>query len=366
MYTNYRNLIKQRDLASLVQYQKSLFQKPRLRFLFFELTDSCNLSCLHCGSNCISSNQRYLPYEAIEKVLFSILKEYEPHEVMICITGGEPMLHPDIFEIVSLSHHFGFPVGMTTNGTLIDHCAAVKLKESGLDTIAISIDGTEKVHDHFRNCKGSFKKALEGARNLKKAGIEPQAITVVSKNNINALEDLYSLLKNEEFYSWRLTNIDPIGRANDNQELLLDFEEMEYLLNYIREKRYDNKNNMDVTFGCSHYVTTSYEREVRDFYFQCGAGTLVGSVMANGNIGACLDIERREELIQGNIYENEFLDVWNNRFQIFRENRADKSEMCSQCSHSKFCMGDSAHTWDYDNNEPRYCWKQLKERKQRI
>ncbi len=120
--------------------------------------------------------------------------------------------------------------------------------------------------------------------------------------------------------------------------------------------RFDPGIEMEVTYGCSHFLSYTFEREVRDFYFQCGAGLMVGSVMANGNIGACLDIERRKDLIQGNAYEDDFLTVWKERFAPFRINRAEYSEYCAECKHKDVCGGDSAHTWDYDRLEPRYCF----------
>lgn len=82
---------------------------------------------------------------------------------------------------------------------------------------------------------------------------------------------------------------------------------------------------------------------------------MVASIMANGDIGACLDIERRDDLVQGNIYFDDFINVWENRYLIFRMNRAVKSKKCSECEYGSVCQGDSAHTWDYDNNEPMYC-----------
>ena len=150
-------------------------------------------------------------------------------------------------------------------------------------------------------------------------------------------------------------NIEPIGRANENSELILSPSEIKYLLDFIRKKRFDNSNEMDVTYGCSHFLTYDYEREVRDFYFQCMAGTQVASIMANGNIVACLDIERRADLIQGNAYEDDFIDVWENRFKTFRCDHTSMSTKCSSCEYRNVCMGDSAHTWNYDTNEPNYC-----------
>ena len=149
--------------------------------------------------------------------------------------------------------------------------------------------------------------------------------------------------------------MDPIGRAQENTELLLDRNELFRLLEMIREMRYDPVNEMEVTYGCSHFLTYQYEREVRDFYFQCIAGIQVGSVMANGDIGACLDIERRPDLIQGNIYKDDFMTVWENRFEAFRRNRAEESRVCSGCEYREVCMGDSTHTWNFDLNEPSYC-----------
>ena len=129
---------------------------------------------------------------------------------------------------------------------------------------------------------------------------------------------LGSFLINEGFYSWRITNIDPIGRADRNRDLLLDREEIMKLLSFIKEMRYNPDVEMEVTYGCSHFLSYDFEREVRDFYFQCGAGLLVSSVMANGNIGACLDIERRQDLIQGNADKDDFLTVWKERFKSVR------------------------------------------------
>lgn len=353
--------VKEKNMQDLAEYRRQLWEHPQLRFLFFEMTDQCNLSCLHCGSSCTGINHTYLEYDLIERVMKSVADRYDSRNIMICITGGEPMLHPDIYETVKLAHDYGFPIGMTSNGTLINDDGAKALAYAGLDTIAVSLDGIEETHDAFRQSPGSFKRAMNGVHVLRSASIEAQAITVIHRNNIHQLEDMFRFFKSDGFYSWRVVNIEPIGRANDNSNLILNAKEIEHLLNFIREKRFDNDNEMDVTYGCSHFLTYDYEREVRDYYFQCAAGTQVASIMANGDIGACLDIERRPELIQGNAYRDDFIDVWENRFSQFRYDRTDVSTMCRNCEHRCVCMGDSAHTWDYEHNEPGYCIKKMKE-----
>ena len=349
------SLIKKENLIQLAEYQKSLYNEPKLRYLFFELTDCCNLNCMHCGSKCTSSNRNYLDFELIERTLSSVRRGNDPSEIMICITGGEPLLHPDIYKTVYIARQMGFSVGITSNGTLIDKKRAEMLVKAGLNTITISLDGLGDTHDKFRCSQGAFEKAVNGIRFLKQAGIEPQVLTVVHKNNISQLEDIYQFLQKEDICSWRLVNIDPIGRAATNNSLLLEGEDLKYLFDYIRAKRFDENCVMDVTTGCSHFLTYEFENEVRDYYFQCGAGTVVASIMANGDIGACLDIERNQKLIQGNVYRDDFMDVWQNKFRIFRRDRSDECEKCRDCKNKNVCLGDSAHTWDFDKDEPYYC-----------
>lgn len=112
---------------------------------------------------------------------------------------------------------------------------------------------------------------------------------------------------------------------------------------------------MEVCFGCSHYLSYEAEREVRDNYFICGSGIMVASILCNGDIFSCVDIERRPELVQGNILNDRFSDVWKNRFEIFREEKSDKCSECINCVEKEFCRGDSGHTWDYENNCPQFC-----------
>ena len=265
------------------------------------------------------------------------------------------MLHPSICTVIKLAREAGFSVGITTNGTLIDPMLAYRLAFSGLDTVAVSLDGIGPIHDAFRRSEGAFERALHGIWSLRSAGLEPQVITVVHRDNIYHLNEMYCFLSELGIYSWRIVNMEPIGRALDHPELLLGSHETRMLLSFIRQKRYDLENEMEVTFGCSHFLSYEFEREVRDYYFQCGAGIQAASILANGDIVACLDVERREDLIQGNAYTDDFASVWKTRFQPFREDRSLKSNTCGRCEFRDACMGDSAHTWNYDANEPAYC-----------
>ena len=342
--------IKRSQLDLLVQHRDQLRKSPHLRWLFFEITDRCNLNCMHCGSNC-SSEGSCLTIDDITSALRSVMQD----KPMICLTGGEPMLHPDFFEIANCVSSMGFFWGMTTNATLIDDAAAQNLKQSGLSTVSVSLDGMEHSHDSFRRQKGAWRRAIRGLQALQNAGFEPQVTTVLHRENFHELEPLYAFLCGMGITSWRPINIEPIGRACESSDLLLKPDQFSHLISFIRDKRFDQNCKMEVTFGCSHYLGIQYERMVRDHYFMCGAGILTASIRSNGDICACLDIANKPELVQGNIRSDDFMDVWLNRFEAFRRDRTADCSQCIECPDRNLCGGDSAHTWNYDQKKPLFC-----------
>ena len=347
--------LKRSQLETLARHREKLRSDPHLRWLFFEITSQCNLCCRHCGSSCNPKGQS-LTVEDVEKTLKSIRSE----KPMICLTGGEPMLHPDFYKIAECVHAMGFHWGMTTNATLIDEAAALRLKHAGMSTVSVSLDGLERTHDLLRRQNGAWRRAVFGVQALQSAGFKPQITSVFHRKNIEELDSLYTLLCDWEIDSWRPINVEPIGRACESSDLLLSPDQFARLLSFIREKRFDPDCSMKVTFGCSHYLGTEYERMVRDHYFLCGAGILVASVRSNGDICACLDIENRKELVQGNIRKDDFMEVWKNKFHAFRRDRTKDCEKCLNCSERFLCGGDSTHTWDFTKMEPLLCYQTMK------
>ncbi len=342
-------------MNELAQYNRQLWIKPRLKYVFFELTDKCNLNCVHCGSRSESKNNNYLSAPVIEKTLYDISTGYDPSQILVCLTGGEPFLHPNLFGIIKNAVRMGFPVGMTTNGTLIDEEKARRVFLSGINTISVSIDGLEAEHDNFRQVKGCFHKAIRGIINLKRNGLEPEVITVVHKGNIGKIDEVYRLICDMDIYAWRLVSVDPMGRAGEKADILLDSRELLKLLDYVRNKRNDKNCKMLINYGCSHFLSYEYENEVRDYYFQCTAGTQTAGIRANGDMVACLDIEPIPLLIQGNIYRDDFVEVWEKKYRAFRYDRTEDSDVCKNCKDRSICLGDSMHTWDFLNKKPKYC-----------
>lgn len=348
---------KKEDMYLLAEYRNYLRKNPKLIYLFLELTNKCNMKCMHCGSYCSENKPVFLKIDSIMKVLQSIKRNISPSTVMICLTGGEPLLHPEFEKIISRIDQMGFPWGITTNGVLIDRKMATVLKRYHIGSITLSLDGTRKTHEWLRKINGIYKRTLNAITYLTENYIPVQITTVVHRKNIGELEEIYNILSKMQVSSWRLTNIEPIGRALDNMDIALSEEEIIYLLEYIREKRFSKEVTMDVTYGCSHYLTKKYEKEVRDYYFICGSGIYVASVLCNGDIYSCLDIQRRPELVQGNVEKDDFYEIWKSGFGKFRVDRTKYSNICLKCEDRMICGGDSNHTWDYVENNPMICLK---------
>lgn len=353
-------ITKKMEMLDVYDYINDLYNYPKLKNLFLEVTLRCNARCEHCGSSC---GDKFVGDEIegkyIKKVLSEIAQKYNASDIMLNVTGGEPLLRTDLFDLMEYATNLGFHWGITTNGMLIDEKMADKLRFYKLDTISISIDGLKETHESFRKVPNSFDKILKGIKLLQQNNYIKciQVTTVANKKNFDELDKLYELMKELKIKDWRVVNCDPIGRAEDNADILLNKTQLKELFKFIIEK--NREGEMKVSYGCSHYLGTEYEYEVRPFYFMCMTGLTTASILSNGDIYACPNVERRLELVQGNIRNDSFVDVWENKFEKFRKKRITINDRCKNCSEYKFCRGDAFHTWDFNKNIPKFCIKEL-------
>ncbi len=235
--------IKIKNLDRLYEYRQELYKKPILRDLFLEVTSRCNARCEHCGSSCgdfIPKDE--ISADELKKALLDISKHYNANDILLNVTGGEPLVRKDLFEIMDYANKLGFRWGMTSNGMLINDEILKKMNDTNMETISISLDGLKETHESFRKVPGSFDKIIENIKKLQKVPSIKivQVTTVANKKNLNELEDLYNLMKELNIISWRVINVDPIGRAKGNKDILLDKEEYKWLFNFIKEKREEN------------------------------------------------------------------------------------------------------------------------------
>lgn len=334
-----------------------LREKHELNYLFWECTLNCNFQCKHCGSR---AGEKFiketLNTEEIKNAFLNVAQNYDANKITIAVTGGEPLLRKDLFEVMEYASSLGFAWGMVTNAFLVNEEIVEKAKKAKMRTIDISIDGLEDIHDEFRGTKGSFRQALNAIKLFQKADfLNPLRVTTtVHKKNIKMLDEMYGTFMKTGLKDWRILSVDPIGRTIDNDDIQLEKEDYITILNFIKNKRKEN-SEIKITSGCAHYLGDEFEDEVRNHFFYCSTGINVGSILHNGDIYVCPNVPRIKELIQGNVKIDSFNKIWDNKYEFFRDKNQRKCEECNECQNWSECLGDSMHTWDFDNKRPKVC-----------
>ncbi len=345
--------LKKRLALNLFGIKKKIESRlHELTYLFWECTLRCNLNCVHCGSDCQKeASVPDMPLKDFLGVIDSIKDQVNPHKTLVVLTGGEPLVRKDIEEFGIELYNRGFPWGMVTNGYAMTLERFKNLLNSGLRSITISLDGLEDSHDWFRGRRGSFKRALRAIRIVAATeNLVNDVVTCVTQKNFNELEKIKKLLIDTGLKKWRLLTVFPKGRAAHNKDLKLSNEQFRDLLNFIRDTRIENK--IRANYGCEGFLA-GYEGEVRDNFFTCAAGINIGSVLIDGSISACPSL--RADYIQGNIYKDDFMECWNNRFQIMRNRKWTKTGKCATCKVYKWCNGNGLHLRDEKTGELLMC-----------
>lgn len=334
------------------KYKKNESKIHTLRYILWECTLRCNLNCIHCGSDCKKDTSvKDMPVEDFIKAIERVELIVNPNKTMIVLTGGEALVREDIERIGIKLYEKGFPWGIVTNGMLLNKQRLQSLLNSGLRAITISLDGLEESHNWLRGNKKSFKNAISAIRLLLKiAELKYDVVTCVNRRNYKELKQVRDLLIDLGVKEWRIFTIFPIGRAKENDLLQLTSIEFKELFDFIKQTR--EEKQIKLNYGCEGFLG-NYEREVRDDFFFCRAGINIASILADGSISACPNL--RDNFIQGNIYQDNFAEVWTNRFEIFRDRNWTKTNLCSDCEFYKYCEGNGMHLRDEKTGELLFC-----------
>ena len=317
-----------------------------LNYLFWECTTRCNLHCRHCGSDCTSIGTfKDMPLKDFLDALDTIPHNYRPKGFTIVLTGGEPLLRPDIVQVGKSIRSRGFGWGMVSNGFFYDEVMNRKLIDAGMGALTISLDGIGEDHNWMRGNPQSYERAVRAiAIAAKEKNLDFDVVTCVNKRNIGKLDDMLDLLSDLGVRRWRLFTIIPIGRAADDPEMQLSDGQLLYLMNHIAEQRKSGgQGKTEVTFSCEGYLGP-FEGKVRRNPFFCRAGINIASVLIDGSINACPNIDRKA-FRQGNIHEDNLYDVWENGFRQFRAREWTKTGICSDCPVWEDCQGNGMHNW---------------------
>ena len=283
-----------------------------------------------------------MPRDDFFRVLDIIAQKLNPNDVFVIIGGGEPLVRPDIVECAKGISDRGFPWGMVSNGLFLTPERFAQLKAAGMCSLTISLDGMEEDHTWLRRHPDCYRMAEQAIDMLvADRTIVYDVMTCVSQQNLSHLPVLRDHLISKGVKEWRLATIFPVGRGAQDERLQLTGPQFRELLQFIRQTRQEGK--IKASYGCEGYLGP-YEGDVRDWFFRCSAGITVASVLVDGSISACTSI--RSNYHQGNIYHDNFMQVWEERFQPHRNHHWMKTGECADCPHWRFCEGNGMHLRD--------------------
>ncbi|MDP2879157.1 MAG: heme d1 biosynthesis radical SAM protein NirJ [Sulfuricella sp.] len=184
--------------------------------VIWNLIRRCNLTCKHCYS--ISADKDF-PGELSTAEVFAVMDDLKRFRVPVLIlSGGEPLLRPDIFEIAHRAKEMGFYVGLSSNGTLIDESNIERIAAVGFDYVGVSLDGIRETHDKFRRMAGAFDASMRGIRLCKARGIKVGIRFTLTQDNAHDLPGLLHLMEEEELDKFYLSHLNYAGRGNKNRK----------------------------------------------------------------------------------------------------------------------------------------------------
>ena len=322
---------------------KNRVEEHELHQLFWECTLRCNLNCRHCGSDCRTlSEQADMPLADFLGVLDEIKLHEDPSKIMVITTGGEPLMRKDLAHCGAEITRRGFVWGMVSNGMFLSHEKIDELCRAGLRSIAVSFDGFKDDHNWMRGHPESYDRVLAAIEGLKRhPELTWDVITCVNQRTIQYLPQFRDFLLELGVPKWRLFTVFPFGRAANEPELRLTNAQFVAMMEFIKQTRLEGKIRVD--YGCDGFLGR-YEGEVRSHFFACSAGINIGSVLADGSISGCLSI--RNDYHQGNIYKDSFWEVWQNKFQPYRDRQWMKKDECAHCKVWRYCQGNGMHLRD--------------------
>lgn len=304
-------------------------------------TYRCNLRCSHCylDTNALTkqSAKELNTQEGLR--LIDQMAELNPNLLLI-LTGGEPLLRNDIYELASHASQKGMMVVLGTNGNLIDDDIARKLKESGVTGVGISLDSVEPGrHDQFRGIPNAWDDTLNGIEACRRQGIEFQIQTTVTRENFHEIPDIVEFSYNLGARVFNLFFLVCTGKGQDLTDITPQQYDQALHQLFDIQKKYQGK--MMVGAKCApHYRRIVYEHDsasplVRAYAGGCPAGTHYCRITPEGDVTPCPYMPN----VSGNVREKTFGEIWKGaeNFQTLRD--ATLHGRCGVCEFQDICKG---------------------------
>lgn len=315
-------------------------EKYAPRRVQIDVTPRCNQKCIYCLSSDLISHETEIPKEKIIDVMGKL---YKKGMWILVISGGEPLIREDIFDIINYTDKLDVVTWLYTNATLIDEKAAKKLADYKKLFIQISLDSSNpKNHDIQRGVKGAFEKTVNGIKNLIKNNIIPTIAITVTQINFDDIENTTDFLHNLGIKQVRMAPARlTYGRGEINKEKInLNFEKIKLLGKKISElnRKYTGKINFSVSPNMFDYPTNP--ELIKSLEVGCEAGRDIIYISSNGDIYPCYSL-CFPVFKGGNILIDDVIKVWENSkvFNDFRKLKISNLKKCSKCPMLDKCAG---------------------------
>lgn len=315
----------------------------------WEVTMGCNFRCGHCGSSCEGA----LPGQLTTEEALDLCDQIADIGLKwITLSGGEPLTRLDTPELVKRLSDNGVLVNIITNGWLLDQKMAQKLKESGISTVAISIDGTPEIHDKIRK-KGAFEHARQAFDAMKKLGIRTGAVTTITKQNLDILPAMKEELIGMGVDTWQVQIGLPMGNLKQRPDWLLEPKQMRDIIDFCYNTAKEGRIGIYPADCIGYYSMKeletkriSYKSNSYSMWDGCNAGVRGFGILHNGDILGCTSI-RSKEFIEGNIRERKLRDIWEDEHAFLWRRQMAKEKLsgaCKKCVYGSKCLGGCPNT----------------------
>jgi radical SAM protein with 4Fe4S-binding SPASM domain len=327
-----------------------------LDVVYFEVTNSCNLSCIHCYANAGRRSAEL----GIREIFKLVDKLYDLGVLEIVLTGGEPLMRKDIFSIMEYITRKNMDFSIFTNSLLLDKDKIRRLKELNPRMVAVSLESSKSaVHDRIRG-NGSFAKAIKNIRALVKAKL-PVRINITLFRDLNdsseQIESSLNYLRDMGVKQIAIGGLVSYGRGRLISSLIPELSAAERLAEAYKtfKTRIGRKSAPAIMFN------DSFPKREREFdkHSICGIGTYSCAIRPNGDLGLCPVLQAKT---RANALRGDLKDMWLHLkdFRDFREKTVDDIAMCRVCNKRYECLGGCKassymHNGRFDSSDPWMC-----------
>ena len=322
-----------------------------LNMIYFYLTAGCNLACRHCYLEPTPLKQAMEKAVLAADVFGKIIKQAKPLGLsQVKLTGGEPLFHPQISEILATVRQEKLHLTVETNGVLCSAELARQIADCEVDGnkpfVSVSLDSpVSQTHEYIRAIPGCFDATLQGIENLVAAGIHPQIIMSIMECNKEDAAAMVKLAEQVQASSVKFNIVQAMGRGENLHELHHALSVADYIqMGKYVEKELSPQTKLRLFYSWPPAFRALSDIFDRDGRNSCGRCNILGilGVLADGNYTMCGVGSQVKELIFGAAQTDDLGQVWNNNRVIneLRNGLPDKlSGICADCLHRKQCMG---------------------------